>query len=106
MKLFKIGDARPGQKVAKDVMDLKGMLVYKAGSVLDADAIQRIQTRKISHIFLDVADDPSAPGASVAAGVAVSRDAELDRVFSDVKSNPIMAALCEAAKLFFKNKGG
>ncbi len=98
MKLVKTDDAHPGQKVARDVTDLRGNLLFKAGSELTPELLAGCKQRNVSHLFVED-DGPVAtlsPADLEARKQQIAR--EVDRQFAGVDGNPVMAALREAAK--------
>ena len=102
MKLIKVDEAVLGQKVAKDVTDLKGVLLFKSGITLDEKTPQRIKGRNITHIYVET--DEAGGGGNYAFATPEAVDQELDRVFADTISMPVMAELCEAAKRYLKSQ--
>ena len=106
MKLVKIEEARPGQRAARDVTDLRGNLLFKAGTELNPELLSGCRQRNVSHLFIE--DDgkpaPLTPAEIEARKEQISR--EIDRVFAGVDGAPVMAALREAAKRFQHNRLG
>ena len=100
MKLVKIEEARPGQRVSRDVTDLRGNLLFKAGTELNAELIASCRQRNVSHLFIE--DDgkaaPLSPAEIDARKEQIGR--EIDRVVAGVDGAPLMAALREAAKRY------
>ena len=92
MKVVRVDDAPPGARVARDVLDLRGTLLYRAGTELSAEVLSQIRHRNISHLFIHDSVPPTAGTAPP------TSDAAIDRLFSDVAQLPLMAALREAAK--------
>lgn len=97
MKLVKVDEARPGQKTARDVTDLRGNLLFKAGTELTADLLERCKQRTVTHLFVE---DGPAPAAAVSDTRRRQEDLaqDIDRMFAGADSSPVMAALREAAK--------
>ena len=103
MRVVRIEDAGPGMRVAKEVLDLRGTLLYKAGTELTPQIIETLRTRNITHLFMD--DSPAAAAVGVDAGQRSQQiDEEIDRLFVDVTSNPLMGALRDSAKKYLKSK--
>ena len=102
MKQVKVEEAKAGQKVAKDITDLKGMLLFKAGIELTDKILQRIKARNVSHVFIDVGGEGDGTSGSGIFKVPERVDEEVDRQFGETRSNPVMAALCEAVKEYHK----
>ena len=104
MRLVKTDEARVGQRVARDVVDLRGSLLFRAGTPLTAELLSACRDRSISHLFVD--EEIGAAAASPAdlelKRETISRD--VDRMFRGVDSTPIMAALREASKRFLVAK--
>jgi len=100
MRLVKSDEAKPGQRVARDVVDLRGNLLFKAGTSLDAALIASCRERNISHLFVE----EDASGTSVTpADLEMKKEAvakDVDRMFSGVDSAPVMAALRESSKRY------
>lgn len=98
MKLVKTDDARPGQKAARDVTDLRGNLLFRAGTELNAELLASCKQRNVSHLFVE--DDGGASAASPVdvetRRIQLGRD--IDRQFSGVDKAAVMASLREAAK--------
>ena len=98
MKLVKTDEARPGQKAARDVTDLRGNLLFRSGTELNAELLSSCRQRNVSHLFVE--DEGPAAAASPAdledRKAQISRD--IDRQFAGVDGTPHMAALREAAK--------
>jgi len=75
MKLVKTDDAHPGQKVARDVTDLRGNLLFKAGSELTPELLAGCKQRNVSHLFVE----DEGP-------VATLSPADLERVIEAVQA--------------------
>src|SRR5688572_7106089 len=98
MKLVKTDEARPGQKAARDVTDLRGTLRFRSGTELSAELLATCRQRNVAHLFVED-DGPAAeasPADLEARKAQVSRD--IDRQFAGVDGTPLMAALRDAAK--------
>jgi hypothetical protein len=101
MKLIKVEDLRVGMRAAKNVLDQRGVLLYKAGTTFTDEIIIRLKDRMITHVYVD---------QNTVAGLSMEEikrrqeeiDSELTQVFSDVLSNPIMSAICESAKRYLR----
>lgn len=102
MKVVRVEEAGPGMKVSKDVVDLRGNLLYKAGTELTLDVIEKIRGRNVTHLFIEDTGGPAA--APVSTANAADVDAEIDKAFADVVANPVMAELREAAKRYLKTR--
>jgi hypothetical protein len=106
MRLVKTDEARPGQKVSRDVVDLRGNLLFKAGTALSPALLASCKERNISHLFVD---EESAGGPLSPADVELKKEAiakDVDRMFRGVDSTPAMAALREASKRYLVGKLG
>jgi hypothetical protein len=104
MKLVKTEDARAGQKAARDVTDLRGNLLFKAGTELSAELLETCKQRTISHLFIE--DGGSAPSASPV-DIQAKRDTvakDIDRLFAGTDKSPTMVALREASKKYLLSK--
>ena len=104
MRLVKSDEAKPGQRVARDVVDLRGNLLFKAGTSLNPALLASCKERNISHLFVeeDAAGVAASPADLEMKKEAVSKD--VDRMFSGVDSGPVMAALRESSKRYLIGK--
>ena len=106
MRLVKTDEARPGQRVARDVVDLRGNLLFKAGTLLTPPLLGSCRERNISHLFVD----ENAPGASLSpADLELKKEAiarDVDRMFEGADGTPTMKALREASKRYLMAKLG
>lgn len=103
MKLVKTDEARIGQKASRDVTDLRGNLLFKAGTELTAELLETCKQRTISHLFIE--DSGDVPKSAV--DVQAQKDSvarEIDRTFAGLEGNPTMAALKEASKRYLTAK--
>jgi len=98
MKLVRTDEARPGQRVARDVNDLRGNLLFKAGTELNVELISCCRQRNVSHLFIEEEDKPAAftPAEVEARRQALVQD--VDRQFAGTEASAVMTALKEAAK--------
>jgi hypothetical protein len=94
MKLAKTDEARPGVKVARDVVDLRGNLLFPAGTELSADLIASCRQRNISHLFVEDEDAPAGDPESRRAAL----DQDIDRQFAGTGASAPSVALKAAAK--------
>jgi hypothetical protein len=98
MKLVKTDEAHSGQKVARDVTDLRGNLLFRAGTQLNVELLATCKQRNVSHLFIE--DDGPAgtlsPADLEARKLQIARD--VDRMFAGADGTPVMAALREASK--------
>lgn len=106
MKLVKTEDARAGQRASRDVTDLRGNLLFKAGTELTPELLETCKQRTISHLFVEEAGGgPSASPQDLAAQrEAVAKD--LEQMFKGVDSTATMVALREAAKRYLWSRLG
>lgn len=104
MKLVKTDEARAGQKAARDVTDLRGNLLFKAGTELTAELLETCKQRTISHLFIEDAggDAPKSPVDLQAQKDSLIK--EVDRTFAGTEGNPTMTALKEASKRYLTAK--
>lgn len=102
MKVVRVDQAGPGTRVARDVLDLRGGLLYRAGTELTSDILAQLRDRRVTHLF--VQDLPAESVEVVAPPREPDRSAELDRVFADVAHLPLMVELREAAKRYLKSR--
>lgn len=106
MKLVKTDEARPGQRAARDVTDLRGNLLFRAGTELNAELLASCRQRNVSHLFVE--DDGGAAADSPVdvetRRIQLGRD--IDRQFAGVDGVPLMQALREAAKRHLQSKLG
>ena len=104
MKILKIEEIKAGLTVSKDVLDPKGILLFKAGIVLTDDLINKIKDRMVPFVYVE---DGGATGGLTEADIKKMQDetdAAVTKTFSDVMDNPTMASLCEAARAHLKSK--
>ena len=96
---MKTDEARPGQRAARDVTDLRGNLLFRAGTELSAELLASCKQRNVSHLFVE---DGGEAAAAASPADLETRKAQLardiDRQFAGVDTSPLMAALREAAK--------
>ncbi|HXG61352.1 MAG TPA: hypothetical protein VNO22_08260 [Planctomycetota bacterium] len=100
MKLVRTEEARPGQRAARDVVDLRGNVLFPAGTVLTPEILVQCRDRHVAHLFVDE-DGAGAP--TRAADLEARREAlsrEIDATFAGTESDPVMAALREAARRY------
>jgi len=104
MKLVKTEEARIGQRAARDVTDLRGNLLFKAGTELTAELIETCKARTIAHLFIEEggAAAPHNPLEMETRKVNLSK--ELDRLFTGTDKSPTMVALREASKRYLLGK--
>jgi len=106
MKLVKTDEARAGQRAARDVTDLRGNLLFKAGTELTPELLETCKQRTISHLFIE---DGGAPSATPALDIQVRRDTiskEVDQLFAGADKSATMVALREASRRFLLGKLG
>jgi hypothetical protein len=104
MKLVKTEEARAGQRAARDVNDLRGNLLFKAGTELTAELLETCKQRTISHLFIEEGGSASAePGLDLETR-KVSLHKELDRLFAGTEKSATMVALRDASKRFLLGK--
>ncbi len=104
MKLVKTDEARTGQKAARDVTDLRGNLLFKAGTELTAELLETCKKCTISHLFIEDsgADAPKSPTDIQAQKDTVLKD--IDRMFAGTEASAIMGSLKEASKRYLSTK--
>ncbi len=106
MRLIRTEEAHPGLKVSRDVTDLRGNLLFRTGTELTPDLLERLKQRNITHLFVEDAGPlpaaPSPPARRTAEEIAQ----DVDLMFAGADAGPVMAALREAAKryLISRNK--
>jgi hypothetical protein len=106
MKLVKTDEARPGQRAARDVTDLRGNLLFKAGTELTAELLDTVKERTISHLFID---DTGSDGTTSPKDLQAKRDSvvkDIDHMFAGTEASAIMGALKEASKRYLTSKLG
>jgi hypothetical protein len=97
MKLVKTEESRAGQRVVRDVTDLKGNLLFPAGTELSAERIASCRQHNISHLFVE----DEQPGEGAPADPAARLEAlmaDIDRQFAGHEASPLMMELREAVK--------
>ncbi len=104
VRLVRLDETKPGHRVSRDVTDARGSLLFKSGTMLTFELIQKLKGWKITHVFID--DTPSQiidPSQNpVARAMAIDRD--LDRIFADCSAHPIMSRLRDAASTYLKGR--
>jgi len=104
MKLVRLDEARSGQRVARDVKDVHGSLLFKAGTTLTPDLIQRLRGWKVTHVFLEDASGAAGGPADPPAAREEAVEQELDRLFSEARAHPVMARLRDAVARHLKGR--
>jgi hypothetical protein len=106
MKLVKTDEARAGQRAARDVTDLRGNLLFKAGTELTAELLETCKQRTISHLFIEEGGSAASatPLELQAQRDAVSKD--IDRLFAGADGTDTMGALREASKRYLLSRLG
>ncbi len=104
MRLVKSDEAKPGQRVARDVLDLRGNLLFKAGTPLTPALLASCRERNISHLFVEeeATGTPLSPIDMELKKEALAKD--VDRMFAGVDSGRVMVALREASKRYLTAK--
>ena len=106
MKLVKTDEARAGQRAARDVTDLRGNLLFKAGTELTAELLETCKQRTISHLFIE---DGGTAAAKSPLDVQAQRDTvvkDVDRLFAGTDKSATMVSLREASKRYLLSKLG
>lgn len=105
MRLVKIEDLKPGARIARDVLDNRGNLLFKAGVESNAALIERLRARNVSHVYTE---DEGGGGLSEADLEArkCQIDAEIDSLFSEHADKPLMMGLRDAAKRYLRERSG
>jgi hypothetical protein len=98
VKLVKTDDARPGQKAARDVTDLRGNLLFRAGTELNAELLASCKQRNVSHLFVEDVGGAAAASPVDVETRRVQLGRDIDRQFAGVDQAAVMASLREAAK--------
>jgi hypothetical protein len=107
MKLVKTEEARAGQRVARDVTDLRGNALFKAGTELTPELLETCKQRTISHLFIE--DAGTAAAASSPLDLQARKDAlvkDIDRLFAGTDKTATMVALREASRRYALAKLG
>lgn len=104
MKLVKTDEARPGQKAARDVTDLRGNLLFKAGTDLTPELLASCKERSISHLFIEDSgsEAPASPVDVQARKDSLMKD--IDHMFAGTENSPIMVSLKEASRRYLSAK--
>ena len=100
MKLIRTEEAHPGLKVARDVTDLRGNLLFRSGTELTLELLVHLKQRNITHIFVEEAGAPSSSPPPPAKKSPEEIAREVDQMFAGADGTPVMAALREAAKRY------
>ena len=104
MKLVKTDEARAGQRAARDVTDLRGNLLFKAGTELTPELLETCKQRTISHLFIE---DGGAALSASPLDIQTRRDTlskDVDQLFNGADKSPTMVALRESARRFLLSK--
>ena len=104
MKLVKTEDARVGQRAARDVNDLRGNLLFKAGTELTAELLETCKQRTISHLFIEEGGVASQQNPLELETRKVNLSKELERLFAGTEKSPTMVALRDASKRWLLGK--
>jgi hypothetical protein len=104
MKLVKTEEARAGQRAARDVTDLRGNLLFKAGTELTAELLDTCKQRTVSHLFIDDAgsDTSKSPVDLQAAKDSALKD--IDRMFAGTEASAVMGSLRDASKRYLTTR--
>lgn len=94
--LTPIEKVAPGAKAAKDVVDPRGNMLFKAGGELSAQLLERLKGRGVTHVFLESSASSMSPEQIAAEKARLEK--EYDAMFENVKDEPLMGALLAAAK--------
>jgi len=105
MKLVKTEDARAGQRAARDVNDLRGNLLFKAGTELTADLLETCKQKTISHLFIEEGGSAAQPPVDMETRKG-SLYKEMDKLFVGTEKSATMVALREASKRYLLGKLG
>lgn len=100
MKLVKLEEARPGQRAARDVVDLRGNAMFPAGTVLTPELLAQCRERHVAHLFVEDAAAAAPPSVADAEARREALSREIDATFAGTESDPVMAALREAARRY------
>ena len=104
MKLVKTEDARAGQRAARDVNDLRGNLLFKAGTELTADLLETCKQRTISHLFIEEGGAAADQAPVDLESRRINLNKELDRLFAGTERSATMVALRDASKRYLLGK--
>ncbi len=104
MLLIPVDKAKAGQAVAQDVTDPQGVLLFKAGTALNDDLIGKLKARGVTTLYVEDTGTGEGLNPEEIEKRRKQIDKDTDEMFSEVKSIPLMAALCEAAKKQLKTK--
>ncbi|MGE4158662.1 MAG: hypothetical protein AB7F75_06155 [Planctomycetota bacterium] len=100
MPKLPIAEVKEGCKVSLEVVDAKGNVLIKAGTLLSQQWIDRLKSRGVE--FLEI-EDASGTGSSSTASMA-DLESHLKMVFMPVLGKPHMKALARATYLHFKGQ--
>ncbi|MBI2931681.1 MAG: hypothetical protein HYY16_08520 [Planctomycetes bacterium] len=104
MKLVRLDEARPGQRLGRDVIDTRGSLLIKSGTTLTPDLMERLRGWKITHVSIDEAPTVTLDPSERPYFRALAIDKELDHVFSEAFGHPVMHRLRDAAAKYLKGR--
>lgn len=106
MRLIRIEEARPGMKAARDVIDLRGNLLLRAGTEITEAHLIQIRRHPLTHLFIEDLPSEGAGGVPPSGPSPEEIAREVDRMFSGVDTSPLMADLREAAKRYLTGMKG
>lgn len=104
-KLVKIEDVTPGLKIAKDVTDNRGSLLFKAGVEVNGALLERLRARNISHVWIEEATGPGLGEQDLEARKGKIGE-EIDALFLEHADKPLMMGLRDAAKRYLQERAG
>ena len=106
MKLVKTDEARAGQRAARDVTDLRGNLLFTAGTELTAELLDTCKQRTISHLFIEETGGPDGKSPTEIQAQKDSVLKDIDHMFAGTEASAVMGALKEASKRYLTSKSG
>lgn len=104
MKLVKTDEARAGQRAARDVTDLRGNLLFKAGTELTAELLDTCKQRTISHLFIEDSGSDAPKSATDLQAAKDSALKDIDRMFAGTEASAVMGALKDASKRYLSSR--
>lgn len=102
MRLIRTEEARPGQKIARDVVDLRGSTLFGAGAAVTPELLETCRRRNVSHVYIDDGGDGASPADSDPSQEQLER--EIDRQFARVVDQPLMSALKDAVRRHHRSR--
>lgn len=104
MEMVNIDNAKEGMIIVEDVLNKKGNILLKEGTILKKALIRKLKSLGISGVCIEDAEkNDNTDNISLAISTGLK---ELEYKFSDVRGNAIMEELMAAVEEHITEKGG